>query len=422
MSDPTAPQYGRRVPFDDPIFERFPESRRLSVRPLGRGRLLEWPRLETSPDEWTYYTARRERYDERLLRLREVALELVSAGYQLATTFLCHKDGRTPTRKAWHVDAIKTPDDLLVDLSEHAPKPGPRNLQIVTGPGMAPGGGWLIHLEADADKADPWGPTRAAVMDSLERLTAGMAPTPTWESRRGMHLLATVPDEFGQAFYAHLSKHELEGYHGVELIFGGYLHGRRKASSAMIPPSETDGVERVWVDRTLTPAPLPDAALAILAKVGRASAEEAAERAEEAWARRGAVIADFHDLDDEEAEAWEAYRRERLLADLSEVGPAISGHGRHNTTLRAALMVASAGYDGDQAEALLADYSSAYCDPEWSEQEIKHKVEDAIKYVGEDKRKEARLWSAWTKARDRAARFGPPAETWVPSGPPGGGR
>ncbi|WP_165068315.1 bifunctional DNA primase/polymerase [Paludisphaera rhizosphaerae] len=384
--------------------------------PTPRGRLVEWrsqPRSEYDP-VWLY--ARAARYCERLPRLEETALDLVRAGYQLATTSAFRNDGRKPTRKDWHLDTIRTEEQVVAELVDD-----PRNLMVVTGPGMAPDGSWLVHLEADADKVDPWGSTRAEALASLARLTAGMGPTPTWESRRGVHLLATVPQEFGETFGPYLAKHELEDFPRVDLIFGGYLRGRRKASSAMIPPSETDGVERVWVDRTLVPAPLPEATLAILARVGRIRVEEAAERAAEARAMRGSVLADLADLDDAEAAEWEAYRLERVLADLEAIGPAIEGSGGHRTTLRAAISIISAGYDGDEAEALLAAYNTDHCDPEWSERELAHKLASARDHVGADKRKEARLWEAWTRSRDRAARYGVPAGVWVQPGPLGGG-
>ncbi|WP_165247627.1 hypothetical protein [Paludisphaera soli] len=194
----------------------------------------------------------------------------------------------------------------------------------------------------------------------MDRLTAGMGPTPTWESRRGLHLLATVPDEFGRAFHRRLARHALEGYPGLDLSFGGYKDGgARKASSAMVPPSETDGVSRVWLDRSLVAAPMPDHALGVLGRIALELAEEAAAL------RRGraATPADPDELDDEEAEAWFDCRVEKLREDFERIGPAISGSGGHGRTFAARCQILEAGFEDEEAKELLREYSEDYAEP-----------------------------------------------------------
>lgn len=67
---------------------------------------------------------------------------------------------------------------------------------------------------------------------------------------------------------------------------------------------------------------------------------------------------------------------------LAKLPPAISGRGGHVATFRAACrLTIGFGLDGDQALALLREWNDA-CQPPWSEKELVHKVEDALKQPG----------------------------------------
>lgn len=75
--------------------------------------------------------------------------------------------------------------------------------------------------------------------------------------------------------------------------------------------------------------------------------------------------------------------RERLLYRarryLEPIEPAVSGQGGHNKTFSTACKLAKfVGYDAELLWILLQEYS-ARCLPPWSEEELRHKWEDALK-------------------------------------------
>ena len=68
----------------------------------------------------------------------------------------------------------------------------------------------------------------------------------------------------------------------------------------------------------------------------------------------------------------------RALAYLANLPPAINGQGGHAATYTAATaLVHGFGLDPELALALLLDSYNPRCQPEWSEKELRHKVEDA---------------------------------------------
>ncbi len=76
----------------------------------------------------------------------------------------------------------------------------------------------------------------------------------------------------------------------------------------------------------------------------------------------------------------------RARAYLNAMPPAVSGQGGHNTTFRAAMVLAEGfGLDQADAEPLLREYSSR-CQPPWSERELAHKLDDAYKKMDLSKR------------------------------------
>ncbi len=68
----------------------------------------------------------------------------------------------------------------------------------------------------------------------------------------------------------------------------------------------------------------------------------------------------------------------RALAYLAKLPPAISGQGGHPATYAAATaLVHGFGLDPELALSLLMDHYNPRCQPEWTEKELRHKVEDA---------------------------------------------
>ncbi|MDG3002865.1 bifunctional DNA primase/polymerase [Paludisphaera mucosa] len=378
--------------------------------PVRRGRLLVHP-VHTPGfppcDSISILEDRVERMRGRRQRILDEALRLVSAGFKLALTDSLEGDGRKPQFKRWHLDPLSTEVGVRDALAHRRDS----NLMVVTGPGMAPDGSWLVHLEADAAKDDPWGPSRALAEESLARFLAGVGEAPRWESRRGLHTLVSVPDKFGRAFHAELKSHSVPGFPGLDAIFGGFKpDGVRKATSAMVPPSETDGVERVWVFPTTVVARLPEHALNILATLAFGRVDEA-EAVRQAWfaaraARRALrAVEDDEDVEEDETDAWHAFRRGTIIHDFEQIGPAISGRGGHDATFRAACSIVSGGVeDEEEQRELLQIFNDDYCSPPWSKDELTHKLEDANRVVGGDRAKETRLekmfkrryWTPWT--------------------------
>lgn len=71
---------------------------------------------------------------------------------------------------------------------------------------------------------------------------------------------------------------------------------------------------------------------------------------------------------------------DRAAAYLGTVDPAISGQGGHDATFRPAVaLVHGFQLSAEDAFALLRDVYNPRCRPPWSEKELRHKVEDAVK-------------------------------------------
>jgi hypothetical protein len=58
---------------------------------------------------------------------------------------------------------------------------------------------------------------------------------------------------------------------------------------------------------------------------------------------------------------------------------AISGQGGHNATFRAACKIADMGFSEDQMMQLMLEWNETNAKPKWTEAEIRHKVEDALR-------------------------------------------
>ncbi len=73
---------------------------------------------------------------------------------------------------------------------------------------------------------------------------------------------------------------------------------------------------------------------------------------------------------------------ERARCYLAKLPPAISGQGGHDATFHAACcLVLGFGLEREQALALLTDWNHS-CQPPWSDRELEHKVDDALKQTG----------------------------------------
>ncbi|MCH8839831.1 MAG: bifunctional DNA primase/polymerase [Planctomycetes bacterium] len=67
---------------------------------------------------------------------------------------------------------------------------------------------------------------------------------------------------------------------------------------------------------------------------------------------------------------------------LVKLPPAISGQGGHNATFHAAcVLVIGFGLDREQSFALLCEWNQT-CQPPWTDRELEHKVDDALKQPG----------------------------------------
>jgi hypothetical protein len=99
---------------------------------------------------------------------------------------------------------------------------------------------------------------------------------------------------------------------------------------------------------------------------------------------------------------------ERARKYLAKLPPAVSRQGGHDATFRAACaMVRGFGLDRDDVLKLLRQWNET-CQPPWSERELEHKVDDALKQPGWRgyllSRYECRRLTAPTSAIDRANR------------------
>jgi hypothetical protein len=74
---------------------------------------------------------------------------------------------------------------------------------------------------------------------------------------------------------------------------------------------------------------------------------------------------------------------ERARKYLAKIPPAVSGQGGHNTTFHAAsCLVQGFAFERDTALSLLSEWNQS-CVPPWTDKELAHKVDDALKLAGE---------------------------------------
>jgi hypothetical protein len=72
-------------------------------------------------------------------------------------------------------------------------------------------------------------------------------------------------------------------------------------------------------------------------------------------------------------------RLRRLIAYLGKLPPAVAGQGGHAALMAAARACYRFGIDRETSVGVLRDHFNPRCQPEWSDRELKHKVDDAWK-------------------------------------------
>jgi hypothetical protein len=146
---------------------------------------------------------------------------------------------------------------------------------LTFGPGRTSGGGWLIDIEGDGDKAE----------DSWAELLGGeVLETLGWSSTRRGHSLMIVHEARMLAIQAALGrrgvikdKKGVSNLPGLEICCGGlYKTGTAIQIQSVVPPTpRTDGVPRQWHDIE-TLQPVPEAFYAFLEALAAAKAAQQA--------------------------------------------------------------------------------------------------------------------------------------------------
>lgn len=282
--------------------------------------------------------------------------------------------GKEPFGKEWGVKPLSL-DVLESDVRHFESKGFTPGVGLCLGPGRAPGGLWLADVEGDGPQAEA---SRTSLFGGELVVTRG------WGSVRGEHRLLRCDPDRMTAIVERLARFQVKGsnqpgvFHlptlpDLELRFGGLKPDGvvKQLQSACPPTPGTDGTPREWNDVEEV-ADAPESFYATLEALA-APAEEPPPRAARAR-RNGSTF---------EATSWDPERR--AIAYLDRCEPAISGSKGHNQAFKAACKIGPGfDLDPDVAFRLLRDHYNPRCVPEWSEAELRHKVDDA--YANEPKR------------------------------------
>ena len=268
-------------------------------------------------------------------------------------------NGKEPVGNGWGA-AQKTEADLrgLVRWAKSNEGFTPHGCGVCLGPGRAPGGGWLIDLEGDGERAQ----------ESLETLFSGkIPPTRGWASARGKHHLFTADGERFLKLLAAAGAVEGKGHESgkftlpdslpdLELRIGGYKPDDTvKQFQSVAPPTlGTDGKPRVW-NGVESIAELPEIAYEAIKEIAEAVANKREERAaiqeaDQLGVAEGPLTGGNGRVRAPVATSPDAF--EQAANELEKATPASSGH---------------------------RDHYNDRCHPPWSESELKHKAEDACK-------------------------------------------
>src|SRR5208337_2789273 len=192
-----------------------------------------------------------------------------------------------------------------------------------------------------------------------------------WSSKRGGHAIFQHDprlEEIAKSYDKGIFK-DLPGLPGLELRIG--LMGRQYQSAC--PPTggrQWNGVEIV--------AKLPEAFYSVFeAALERESIQKVESNGE----------ANHVGMPPSTPLTWSALRaadgslsaEERCRRYLAKVDPAVSGQGGHNQTMRAAGIIVRSRIPNDGIAWQLLNEYNARCQPEWSEKELRHKLDDAFK-------------------------------------------
>lgn len=286
-------------------------------------------------------------------------------------------EGKEPFLQRWGLDRL-TPGRLKSTLRRQ-PKAG---VGICLGPGRAPGGRWLADLEGDGPEAEE---SRAALFGGELVETLG------WSSVRGHHQLLSIDPDRLLPILARIKGFEVERagqpgvYHlvelpGLELRFGGFSADGttvKQLQSACPPTPGTDGTPRAW-NGVETVAEAPESFYAALEALAPKVVEPEPTPESNGHANGFSVPNDPRKLT-----ATSGNRPDdvaRAIAYLQKIDPAISGQGGSKPTFRAACAIGW-GFDLDEETTfrLIRDHYSPRCVPPWSDEEIRHKVQDAFK-------------------------------------------
>jgi hypothetical protein len=239
--------------------------------------------------------------------------------------------GKHPTAAKWQSQQF-TLTTLLDEL-----KRGPRNVGLSMG--AQPRGDALIAVDCD-------GPD--ALLDEWEfRLGCELPPTLFSVTRRGKHLLYSVPDGVVIGNRARILGNakgspdlDIRGEHG-QIVAPPSMHysGHQYRWGNVLPIATLPDRIVDWLTR---PAPTPERAPS-----GNVPRETAFQRAEKY---------------------------------MSKIPPAISGQGGHNDTFIACRKLVSTFSDLTESDywTLLCRWNET-CSPPWSERELKHKLSEALK-------------------------------------------
>jgi len=163
---------------------------------------------------------------------------------------------------------------------------------------------------------------------------------------------------------------------------------RGTGQQAVAPPSRhgSSGERRVWTEfgapAVIDAKELYAAVDALAVACGCASRWQPAVAAVPRRQRldhSGRGVAERHEFDDLPSLA---NRVERARAYLAKLDEAVSGEGGQDQTFYAAcLLVRDFALEREAAWELLLEYNER-CDPEWTEEELEHKLEDADRFEG----------------------------------------
>ncbi len=309
-------------------------------------------------------------------KCRETALRLLKAGFHPVVIYPPGVDlpgrkepskGKEPMGKGWGLDRPTV--EQIAKRFDRYPNAG---VGIALGPGKGPDGQWLVDVEIDGAKGE---------QSRLDLFAGEISETKGWDSARGGHgLYFADADRLGsilprlKGFKADgvgggIGVYHLPGLPDLELRVGA----PGKQFQSVIPPTlGTDGEPRKW-NGTKTIAELPEAFYAFLERL--AEAEKPVAKAE------ANGKAQQTNLDKRSMPTIDR----RVIAYLGMCDPAITRQAGHNQTFKTACKVGP-GFDltPDDAFRFLMDHYNPRCDPEWSEEELRHKIEDA--YANEPRR------------------------------------